>query len=106
MEPLEQAVRYGVLDADVLLMLGNIQARLNRWQEAADTFEMVIKQRPDQASAFALLAWVKGEAGAMNKAWAALRQAEEVDPQEPLLQPTAARLRQLEQAGPASVPNR
>ncbi len=105
-EPLEQAVRYGVLDSDVLLMLGNIQARLNRWQEAADTFEMVIKQRPDQASAFALLAWVKGEAGALGEARAALQHAAELDAQEPLLQPTAARLRQLEQAGPASVPNR
>ncbi len=105
-EPLEQAVRYGVLDADTLLMLGNIQARLNRWQAAADTFEMVTRQHPDRASAFAMLARARGEVGAMNEAWTALRQAAEVDAQEPLLQPTAARLRQLEQAGPAQVPNR
>ena len=105
-EPLEQAVRYGVLDADTLLMLGSIQARLNRWQAAADTFEMVIKQRPDQASAFAMLARARGEVGAMNEAWAALQHAAELDAQEPLLQPTEARLRQLEQAGPAPVPNR
>lgn len=105
-EPLEQAVRYGVLDADTLLMLGNIQARLNRWQAAAETFEIVTRQHPDQASAFAMLARARGEVGAMNEAWAALQHAAELDAQEPLLQPTAARLRQLEQAGPAPVPNR
>ena len=48
----------------------------------------------------------RGEAGAMNEAWAALQQAAELDAQEPLLQATAARLRQLEQAGPAPVSNR
>ncbi|MFB3138674.1 MAG: hypothetical protein ACE10B_05595, partial [Phycisphaerales bacterium] len=83
-----------------------IQARLNRWQAAAGTFEMVTRQHPNRASAFALLARARGEVGAMNEAWTALRQAAEVDAHEPLLQPTAARLRQLEQAGPAQVPNR
>ncbi len=60
----------------------------------------------DVGASLALLAWVKGEAGALDEAWAALQHAGELDAQEPLLQPMAARLRQLEQAGPAPVPNR
>ncbi|MHC4107631.1 MAG: tetratricopeptide repeat protein [Planctomycetota bacterium] len=99
-EPLELAVRYGVLEPDILALLGFVQARLSRWRDAAETFDQVVQIQPTNDEALAMLAWSRTELGEFDAAWAALQEAAKINAQNPKVRQVAARLRLLQQPAP------
>ncbi len=102
LEPLELADRYGALDPEIWSFLGFMQARLNRWQDAAESFARVIHVDPTNEKVLVALAWSLGEIGEFDAAWAALQKAANLNPQNPRVQEMAERLRRIQQSRPTS----
>ncbi|MCZ6709678.1 MAG: tetratricopeptide repeat protein [Gammaproteobacteria bacterium] len=74
-EALQQAARVLSDDAFVLLRLGQVQLKLERWPEAVSSFEKVIADDPNLALGFEGLASAKAELGALGEAEDALGRA-------------------------------
>ena len=94
---LEKAVHYGVLKPDVLIMLGSMQGRLDRWQDAAQTLTRVTERDPSNIDGLVALARARGELGDLGAGWSLLEQASKMSPGDPRLNVAAARLRELVQ---------
>lgn len=104
-EPLTTALKTGVSDPNVRIMLGRVHLKLSNWQEAARLFNQASHAAPQLAGAYAGLAHAKAELGAFNEAQMNLQLAQRINPNEPNLDRLAARLRQLQAAStPTSQP--
>ncbi len=74
-EALQEAARVLGDDTLVLLRLGQVQLKLDRWPEAATSFEKLTANDPNLAEGFEGLATAKAELGALGEAENALRRA-------------------------------
>jgi len=86
-----------VLKPDVLIMLGSMQGRLDRWQDAAQTLTRVTERDPGNIDGLVALARARGELGDLGAGWSLLQQASKMSPGDPRLNAAAARLRELVQ---------
>lgn len=102
LEPLQLAVRYGAVDPEIWSFMGFMQAKLNRWQDAAESFASVIHMDPINEEVLVALAWSRGEIDEFDAAWAALQKAAKLNPQNPKVREMAERLRRLQQSRPTS----
>lgn len=100
---LTTAVRLGVSDPQVRIMLGSVLLEQKQWNEAARVLEQVLTAAPDNASGYVVLARAKMESGAIEQAKSLLDRARQIDSNEQTLPEAQNRLAQL-QRGPGPQP--
>ena len=101
-QPRQLSCSYGAVDPEIWSFMGFMPAKLNRWQDAAESFASVIHMDPTNEEVLVALAWSRGEIGEFDAAWAALQKAAKLNPQNPRVQEMAERLRRLQQSRPTS----
>jgi tetratricopeptide (TPR) repeat protein len=92
---LEMALRLGEDPRRVIPRIGSLQVSLQRWADAAVTYERATQEMPEDASLQATLAGCLAEAGDHEGALAALSRARAIDPDHQLLSEVEARVAEL-----------
>lgn len=104
-EALKNAIRFGRNEPDILLMLGQIQIDLKRWEESIVTFVSLREIVPDSPDAFLWLSLARAELGQVAQALPLLQKAMELNPSHPNLEAVRNRLRVLYEHAGGRPPN-
>jgi tetratricopeptide (TPR) repeat protein len=92
---LTTAVRLGVSDPQVRIMLGSVMLEQRLWSDAARVLEQALVAAPDSAAGHVALARARMELGSFDAATSLLDRARQLDPNEQTLKIAEIRLAEL-----------